>query len=265
VQVDLDPRVIGRTMLLDFGVVAEIGTFIDRLVALGRAAPPGPQVEPRRAFVDRIHRERSPYLQPGERDVRTAPIPPQTLMRLLGDALPAGSNVFVDAGNSVGWCLHYLAIDPPSRMHNALAMGPMGFGTCAAIGGKLAAPDSVCVAVTGDGAFLMHGSEVSTAATYGIGAIWIVLDDGQLLMVDQGMNAFFPDPGGLWKDYYAIGRTDLARFAQALGADAYNVRDAEDFERAWGCAIEGSSAGRPQVIVAHIDTTQIPPYYQPME
>lgn len=265
VQVDLDPRVIGRTMLLDFGAVAEIGAFIDRLVALGRAAPPGPHVEPRRAFVDRIHRERSPFLQPGERDVRTAPIPPQTLMRLLGDALPAGSNVFVDAGNSVGWCLHYLAIDPPSRMHNALAMGPMGFGTCAAIGGKLAAPESVCVAVTGDGAFLMHGSEVSTAAAYGIGAIWIVLDDGQLLMVDQGMNAFFPDPGGLWKDYYAIGRTDLARFAQALGADAYDVRDAGDFERAWGRAIEGSSAGRPQVIVAHIDTTQIPPYYQPME
>jgi len=58
---------------------------------------------------------------------------------------------------------------------------------------------------------------------------------------------------------------DALRFAQALGADAYNVRDAEDFERAWGCAIEGSSAGRPQVIVAHIDTTQIPPYYQPME
>lgn len=265
VQVDLDPRVIGRTMLLDFGAVAEIGTFIDRLVALGDETPAGPEVAPRRAFVDRIHRERSPYLQPGERDVRTAPIPPQTLMAMLGAALPAGAHVFVDAGNSVGWCLHYLSIDPPSRMHNALAMGPMGFATCGVIGGKLAAPQAVCVAVTGDGAFLMHGSELSTAATYGIGAIWIVLDDGQLLMVDQGMNAFFPDPGGLWKDYYALGRTDLARYAQALGAEAFHVHDAGDFERAWGRALEGAAGGRPQVIVAHIDAAQVPPYYQPME
>ena len=49
----------------------------------------------------------------------------------------------------------------------------------AVIGAKLARPEATCVALTGDGAFLMHGSEISTAKRYGVGAIWIVL--GQLV------------------------------------------------------------------------------------
>ena len=97
-------------------------------------------------------------------------------------------------------------------------MGPMGFAVAGVVGGKLAAPDAACVAVVGDGAFLMHGSEISTAALQSAGAIWIVLDDGDLTMVSQGQEEFF---GTLdWTDYYSLGSTNLVGFATALGARA---------------------------------------------
>jgi acetolactate synthase-1/2/3 large subunit len=134
------------------------------------------------------------------------------------------------------------------------------------IGAKLGAPAQTCVAVVGDGAFMMHGSEVSTAAQYGAGAIWIVLADNDLAMVSQGMNAIFPDRSDptVWRDYYKLGSPDLAKYAQALGADAYNVQSPEDLKRAFRTAMRSAAANnRPQVIVAHIDTAEMPPYQYP--
>ncbi|MCK9685006.1 thiamine pyrophosphate-binding protein [Scleromatobacter humisilvae] len=263
VQVDIDASVIGRVFPLDFGVVAEIGSVIDELVALADATQPDARVQERRAFIQRIKAGKSPWIAPEMREARQAPIPPQAAMKCISDLLPQGSHVFVDAGNSVGWSLHYLEIDPPSRLHNALAMGPMGFAVGAVIGAKFAAPDATCLAIVGDGAFLMHGSEVSTAAANGIGAIWVVLSDNDLAMVSQGMNAFFPSKTGQWRDYYALGKPDLARFAQALGANTFEVNDADAMQRALSGAIDAARTNKvPQVIVVHIDTTQIPPYYQ---
>lgn len=263
VQVDLDPTVIGRGFPLDFGVVAEVGAFIDAMAKVADATPPDSGVAPRRAFIEKIHATASPWLDPAARESRGTPVHPAAVMKVLSDGLPAGSNVFVDAGNSVGWALHYLEVDPPSRVHNALAMGPMGFGVCGVIGARMAAPASTCVAVVGDGAFLMHGAELSTAAANRVGAIWVVLEDDDLGMVSQGMQQFFNDPSGEWNHYYSLGKPDLARFAQSLGAEAHKVSGVPELERAWASALAASAGGTPQVIVVRIDSKPVPPYYQP--
>ena len=263
VQVDLDQTVIGRTMPLDFGIVAEIGAVIDQMIELAAATEPDATVSARRDFIARIKREQSPYIDPAGRDSNQNPVKPQALMKCISNGLPSDARIFVDSGNCVGWALHYLTLSPPSTIHSALAMGPMGFAVGAVIGAKLAAPDTVCLAICGDGAFLMHGTEVSTAAANGVGAIWVVLNDNDLGMVSQGMSQFFPDKSDVWKDYYALGKPDIALFAQSMGADAYNVHDPADMQQALGAAISASTLTRkPQIIVAHIDATQIPPYYQ---
>ena len=265
VQVDLDASVIGRVMPLDFGIVAELGCVIDALIDIAASVEPdAAAVAERRAFIERLKREVSPFLDPASRDSQAAPILPQALMKIVSQTLPAGSEVFVDAGNCVGWSLHHLTLDPPSRIHSALSMGPMGFAVAGVVGAQMAAPGRPCVAIVGDGAFLMHGNEVSTAAAQGLAPIWIVLDDNDLSMVSQGMNQFFPDPSGIWNDYYALGKADIAAMAQALGATAYRVDSPHDMRHALGAALEAARvAPKPQVIVARIDTKQVPQYYQP--
>jgi acetolactate synthase-1/2/3 large subunit len=264
IHVDLDQGVIGRASFpVDLGVVAEVGRFLDDLTAYGEKVDPDPaSVRVRRRFIERIKKEHSPYAEPDKRDSEDAPIRPQALMRCLGEALPRGSHVFLDAGNCVGWALHYLEVDPPTQVHSALAMGPMGFGVGAAVGAKLGDPGRVCVGVVGDGAFLMNGSEVSTAARYGAGVIWVVLFDDDLAMVSQGMDYYFPGPG--WLHYYRIGNPDLEKFAEALGASAYAVHSPDEFRKAFADAVAESRAERkPQVIVAHHDRGEMPPYYPP--
>jgi acetolactate synthase-1/2/3 large subunit len=275
-QIDLDHRVIGRDFPVSHGIIAEVEAAIDDLINIGAETTPNAAlIASRQAFFDKMKKDVSPYVDPLKRKSNCVPILPQALMRRLSELLrkyAPQSHVFIDSGNCVGWGLHYLELDPPTQVHSALDMGPMGFSVAAVVGAKLGDEEKTCVALTGDGAFLMHGAEVSTAAMYDIGVIWIVLEDYDLAMVSQGMNYFFPDPDG-WQHYYKIGdnatgRPDLVQYAESLGAQAYAIRSPREMNAAFRKALRRAAGSatkkpRPQVIVAQIDREEMPPYYHP--
>jgi acetolactate synthase-1/2/3 large subunit len=267
IQVDLDQHAIGRSLPLTFGVVGEVGAFLreaDKLSA--DFAPSTADVQERRATIAKI-KQNSPVYSQAEYDSETAPIEPAALIRVLQQTLPPETTIFIDAGNCVGWGLHYFEVDPPMEIHSALAMGPMGFAVGAVIGGKMGRPDRTCVGLVGDGAFLMHGAEVSTAARYKTGAIWVVFDDNDLHMVSQGMGCLYPDPTDppdLWQDLYQLGNVDLVKFAEALGADAYGIDSPADLKALMPAILERANVEhRPQVIVAHINRTALDPFFPP--
>jgi acetolactate synthase-1/2/3 large subunit len=268
-QVDLDQAVIGRAFPVQRGIVAETGVFLDDLIHLSADVQPDDKlVQARKALLKQIKKS-SPHHKPKTRKASPRTILPQELMGCINDTLKILKEkrryprIFLDGGNCLGWGYHYLEIDPPTELHSALDMGPMGFGVAGVVGAKLGDRERDCVTITGDGALLMQGAEISTAAQHRLGAIWIVLNDNDLAMVSQGMNYFFPDPT-VWKHYYSIGKPDLVQFAQALGADAYNVYRPAGMLKTFLEALDKARRKRkPQVIVAHIDTREMPPYYPP--
>ncbi|MGC4060357.1 MAG: thiamine pyrophosphate-binding protein [Aquabacterium sp.] len=263
VQIDLDANVIGRDFPITRGVVAEIGASLDALLAQAEPIKPDEAaVKARKAVVAQIKQSTPAWSNAAWRDSEAAPVNPAAMMRVVNELVHEG-HIFIDAGNCVGWSLNNLVIDPPVRYHSALSMGPMGFAVGAVIGGKMAAPNLPNVAIVGDGAFMMHGAEVSTAAQNRVGAIWIVLDDNDLAMVSQGMAELLP-PAAQWEDYYKIGRPDLALFSKGLGANAITVKHDEGtdaFRKALKEALhDAEQHQRPQVIVVRIDTKVAPPY-----
>ena len=266
VQVDLDQSVIGREYPITRGIVGEVAATIDALCSIGLQHEPDlPKAEARRQLVAQITGTNSPYANPDYRSSYATPINPAAMMRVISETVTDG-HVFIDAGNCVGWSLHYMVVDPPVRYHSALGMGPMGYGVGAVIGGKIGAPDKVCVSVVGDGAFMMHCGEISTAAAQGVGAIIIVLYDNDLSMVSQGMADLFPADAS-WREYYALGAPDLVKVAEGFGADAVAITKDQgpvEFGNALRTAItQADTHKRPQVIVAHIDTMPSPPYGWP--
>ncbi|HEY7318261.1 MAG TPA: thiamine pyrophosphate-binding protein [Candidatus Binatia bacterium] len=264
IQVDLDQSVIARNFPVKYGIVATIYDFFKDLVELSEKMKPK-GVSDRKRLIKKLKQE-SPFKDPGKMNSKSSPIWPQALMECLNEMMPKDGHIFVDCANCVGWSLHYLTIDPPLQIHNSLSMGPMGFGVGAVIGGKIGKPNKTCVAIVGDGAFLMHGSEVSTAAQHEVGAIWIVLYNEDLAMVSQGMNAIFgkPENADSWTNYYQIGKPDLIKFAEGLGADAYTVESVSDMKRWFPKVLRNAdSKKKPQVIVARIDTKEMPPYSYP--
>lgn len=266
VQVDLDQSVIGRDFPITRGIIGDAGATIDALCALGEASEPDrPAVDRRQAVIDGIKAGHSPFSDPAGRNSIASPLHPAALVRVMNECLDEG-HIFIDAGNCVGWSLNNLVVDPPLHYHSALDMGPMGFAVGAVVGGKIAAPDLPNVALVGDGAFMMHGSEISTAAQYGVGAVWVVLYDDDLSMVTQGMAELFP-PADEWADYYRLGAPDLVKYSEGLGARAVAVTKDQgpaEFEAALKEAIlAGDRDRQPQVVIAHIDTRPMPPYGWP--
>jgi acetolactate synthase-1/2/3 large subunit len=274
IQVDLDHSVIGRDFPITRGIVGSAGATIDVLCdAAGGRTPNQESTERRRGLIGEIKSKHSPFADPAGRESQASPLHPAALVRVMNEVMEDG-HIFIDAGNCVGWSLNNFVIDPPLRYHSSLDMGPMGFAVGAVVGGKIGmaklnTPEKPCVALVGDGAFMMHGSEISTAAQYRVGAIWVVLNDNDLGMVSQGMAELFP-PAAPWKDYYKLGAPDLVKYSEGLeglGAEAAAVDPDQgpvEFEAALRTAIRQAEQNRrPQVIVAHINTEPMPPYGWP--
>ncbi len=261
IQIGNDPEMLGRGFPLTRGVFSDLGAGLRSFTSRAMAAGVDPAVAAsRRARLAAIKRDFSPWVDPEKRTSTAIPVKPQALARIISDAVPDGSHIFIDSGNCVGWALHEMIIDPPTRAHSSLTMGPMGCAT-AVVGGKLAAPEATCLALIGDGAFLMQAGEVATAAQYKVGAIWVILADHDLSMVSQGMDASTGDK--TYEHYYDVDWSDLATVAQGLGAEAYDVESVAALEDALHTAIDHAGAGVPQVIVVSIDRDEAPPYDYP--
>ncbi|MEO6445949.1 MAG: thiamine pyrophosphate-binding protein [Gemmatimonadaceae bacterium] len=261
IQVDANSKVIGRSMPITRGVIAELGAFIPALAAVMQERKPGPSVKDRTAYLEWMKKTHSAYADPEARESDATPIRPERAMAIVSEMLPPGSHVFPDAGNTCGWTATYLELDPPSRMHAALDVGAMGYATAAVVGAKLADPSATCLSIGGDGSFLMHGAEVTTACQYGVGPIWMVWNENDLNMVTQSMAAHYPAPG--WDDYYALGNPDLVKVAEGFGAEAYLVHSPADLKDSLARAIDGGQKGRPQVIVVREDASARPPFNFP--
>jgi len=266
IQVDLNQRSIGKVFPISRGIVAEAGLFLADLCALGRSysidAVLASKIAQRFETMAELKINLPAMDNPAQYQSDAVPIMPAAVMKAIHDGLPSGSHIFVDSGNCVGWSMNYLAVDPPTTVNIALGMGAMGWSVGAVIGAKLAAPGLACVSITGDGAFLMNGSELATAAAHEAGAIFVVLNDNDLSMVSQGMKVLFPQNQTDFRQLYRLGNPDLKKYSEALGADAFDVHSPADMRSALTAALSQAEMHRkPQVIIAHIDKTPLPPYY----
>ena len=136
----------------------------------------------------------------------------------------------------------------------------MGFGVGGVLGARLAAPDRACVAVVGDGGFLLMPSAVATAVQYGIPAVWLVWNNGGYISIRDQQRGYF----GAGRDIatsFAHAETgapytaDFAAMARAMGADGTTVEAPGDLAGALDAAL---ASGRPTVLDVAVDPDVAP-------
>jgi acetolactate synthase-1/2/3 large subunit len=250
IQVDADQSVIGRGYPVNLGVVAELGEFIDHLVDFADKRTPNRKLcEQRKRYLEQVRK--IPY---------PVPNPQAEYIIEICEHLPADSHVFVDACSADFLALMYFVVDPPMQMHNSLVQGPIGSAVAGVIGAAFAT-ERPCVAICGDGGFLMHGFEISTAAQHKLGCLWIVFQNQVLGTVVQKMEHEYPGTNGKsWDGLLGIGNADLVAIARGLGADAVEITSVDAIGPAVVAAIiHGKERRRPQVIVVPTDVYPIPP------
>jgi acetolactate synthase I/II/III large subunit len=241
IHVDLDADVFGCAYpgVPTLGVQGEIGAFLDELLLLLPERPSRP-------LPLALVRPREEELETREHGA----VRPSFLMQMIQHVVVEGSDavVLTEAGNSFALGSHHLRFEAPGRYRVSTSFGSMGQASTGVLGAALACKKAV--AIVGDGAMLMN-NEINTAANYGVGAVWIVLNDARYGMIEQGMESVG------WQPFETdFPRTDFVAVARAMGGDGVRVDCEADLEAALQAGL--ASLG-PFLIDVIIDPSECPP------
>ncbi|MDH4273649.1 MAG: thiamine pyrophosphate-binding protein [Gammaproteobacteria bacterium] len=158
---------------------------------------------------------------------------PVAVMTWLHHLLPEDACVYVDAGNSTCWGVHYLAsfgqrkIVPTGgdwfRMSSQFAS--MGWAIGNAIGAAYANRNRVFVCVTGDGSWLMNGQEFTVAVAERIPMVFVILNDHAYGMVKHGQRMANAEPIA-----FALPEVDFSLMACAMGGKGIRVHSLQQLQ-----------------------------------
>jgi len=234
IQVDRDPDVVGSTLPVERGVVADVCAALSALVSNT------PSTRPARDWTA-AHRA---YLESSEIPASrsAAGIDPSQVIAAMREVLPEDVVMTNDAGNFSAFLHRHWCYNHP-RTQLAAANGAMGYGVPAAVAAKLAAPERPVVACCGDGGFLMTGQEIETAVRYGTPILVIVFRNGMHGTIAMHQAREVGRTAGV-----EIGEVDLASYARSLGAAGFPVRDPEDLAPALEEALASGSVALVDVV-----------------
>jgi acetolactate synthase-1/2/3 large subunit len=257
IHVDIDPDEIARNYPVALGLMADVRTFLRQLLAeIDARIVRGQMPAERGAWLDAIagyRKEWDAFIAPGFK-ADTTPIAPQRAVQEIDRVLPEDTILVSDIGVHHNWLIQFCKPKRPDSLIGSMGFGPMGFGVGGALGAKLAAPGRPCVAVVGDGAFLMHANVLATAYEYEIPVVYVIWNNyayGSIRGLQRGylggreLATDFKHPG-TDKPY----NPDFAAMARAAGIAGVSVDRAADLAEAVRAGIAGK---KPCVIDANID------------
>jgi 3D-(3,5/4)-trihydroxycyclohexane-1,2-dione acylhydrolase (decyclizing) len=189
-----------------------------------------------KAEVDRLYREEAPP---------AGPLPLLSQARVLGELndrlLPPGTIAVSGSGSIPSDMQRVWRVREPDTYHMEYGFSCMGYEIAAALGVKIARPDTEVVAIVGDGAYTMLHTELLTAVQEGKKIIVVVLDNAGFHCIDnlqhsQGIVHF----GNEWNTRDAASgrlegapvKVDYAKNAESWGALGLRARTPEELKRA---------------------------------
>ncbi len=257
IQIDIDPREIGKNYPAQLGVVGDARTVLNELLFHVereiRWKEESPPLEAREAWIKDLKSRHPACLQAEGLTDDRVPLRPQRVMKLMREALPSDGILFVDVGNVMAWAIHYFQVTEPNSFILNMGLASMGHAVAAAIGGKLAAPGRPVVALVGDAAFAMNGMEIHAAVELGLPVVWVVLNNGGHGMVYHGERKQF---NGKFVSSKFRSPIDAAGVARGLGALGLSAETPAEFGSALSRALEHKG---PAVIDARTDIELAPP------
>ncbi len=248
VQIDVDPRAIGRNRPADVAVIgdarAAATALADELERRSHANPGFRTPE----VATQIAARRWPHIT--YQDAGTDEfIDPRTLSIALDLLLPKDRIVAVDSGHFLGYPSMYLEVPDARSWVFPNGFQAVGLGLGNAIGAAIAHPTRTTVAAIGDGGAFMALEEIETAARLRLGNLVVVIYDDAA----YGAEVHHFEPMGHDVSLVRFPEADLAAIARAAGAKAATVRKPEDLRIVTEWLAE--QRGHPLVLDAKVNPT----------
>ncbi len=236
IHIDVDGSELSKTVNSACGLRGDVKLTLQKLIPLVNAE----QKPDWEKAVKALKETENDYL-----DIRPG-LTPRNAIMTLNKHLGENTAVATDVGQHQMWAAQNVNFQKPRRFISSGGLGTMGFGLGAAIGAAVGTGER-SVLVTGDGSFGMCLNELTTAVTYNVPVVILLMNNGVLGMVRQWQTLFFNKH---YSNTILDRKTDFVALARAFGADGEAVDTVAALDKAFEHAF---SCDGPYVIDCRID------------
>jgi len=189
IHADIDPAEIHKNKFADVPVVGDLRETISALIPALKAAlaKSQPNLTPWNASMQKL---KSTYPL-GYTLPEDGSLSPQAVIERIGKISGAETIFTSGVGQHQMWASQFISYEHPRTWLNSGGAGTMGYGVPAAMGAKVAAPDTTVWAIDGDGCFQMTNQELVTCALNNIPIKVAIINNESLGMVRQWQTLFY--------------------------------------------------------------------------
>ncbi|HJQ05072.1 MAG TPA: acetolactate synthase large subunit, partial [Nocardioides sp.] len=228
IHADIDPAEIGKNRFADVPIVGDIKEVITDLLVLLRTEGTQGDYEGWVEFCAGIKKR-----YPLGYDTPDTGLAPQYVIERLG-AISGPESIFAaGVGQHQMWAAQFIGYENPNTWLNSGGAGTMGYSVPAAMGAKVACPDSTVWSIDGDGCFQMTNQELATCAINDIPIKVAVINNDNLGMVRQWQTLFYNERysnTNLQKHDRPARIPDFPKLAEAYGCVGLSCESAEDVD-----------------------------------
>jgi len=244
VQIDRNPKHIGRRTAVDLALVGDIKPTVTALLAKIGDKTDSHFLEKHVAETHSFHELLQHYVQKGP---GIKPIRPEFLAATLSELASGDAMFFVDTGTACIWAARHLKGGTNRRIFGSFSWASMANAAPNAFGAQLAYPGRQTIALCGDGGFTMLGlGDLLTQVQRKTPVVQIILNNESLDFVNIEMQEAGVVPFGV--DFK---NPNFAKVAEAMGAKGIRIEEPGDVRDALAEAL--AHKGGPVVVDAVVD------------
>ena len=241
IQVDIDPRELGRTYPAEVAMHGDAKATLRRMIEA---------LEPIGGRADWVGRAQQ-LVQEWREDVapransEAIPIIPERLCNEITQFLPSDAMLVADTGHAGIWTGSMIDLNHSTQDYIRCA-GSLGWGLSAAMGAKCALPDRPVLCFSGDGGFWYHIAELETAVRNNINVVTVINNNSALSQDQRGdERAYAGTEGGHPEELWSFTDTNFAAVAESIGCFGIRVERPGDIQSALEQAF---ASNRPAVV-----------------
>lgn len=249
IQVDIDPREIGRNNPVEVGIIGDVKVVINQLISEMEKSLPKEKVTEWNEWNDYLRDLRKNDDQEIKEifESEKLPMKPERLTLEVMDFIPPDAQIVLDGGDITIFSYKLLNYKPrpPRSVFFPVTMGHLGVGIPYAVGVQLAKPDKMVVCITGDGSMMFNIQELETAVRLNLPIIVVIANNKCWGMIKSGQKGNFKRRF-IDVDFPEI---DFVAIAKGFGCHAEKVKDPKDIKAALQRAVDSK---KPAVIDVEI-------------
>jgi pyruvate dehydrogenase (quinone) len=244
VQVDKNPKHIGRRTPVDLGLVGDIKATVSALLI-----KVGAKIET--AFLQKHVKETKSFHELLQHYVVKGPgikpIRPEFLAATLSELAADDAMFFVDTGTACIWMARHVFGSKNRRIFGSFSWASMANAAPNAFGAQLAYPGRQTIAMCGDGGFTMLAlGDLLTQVERKTPVVQIILNNGSLDFVNIEQQEAGIVPFGV-----QFQNPNFAKVAEAMGAKGIRIEEPGDVREGLAAALAHKSG--PVVVDAVVD------------